>query len=319
MNKLVKGRTGIRLIIACAASTFLLIACATAAVAADATNAEVAPTGVSLTAFQAIILGLVEGATEYLPVSSTGHLIIVQNLLGLSDGDSDSHAADALAICIQGGAIFAVVLLYFARIRQMCVGMLGKEPNGLRLLRNLIIAFTPAAIIGLLFNDVIKEHLFGVKAVASSLLVGGLLILATAKTITHRSGDNGKELHEMSWSAALIIGLMQCCAFWPGFSRSLATILGAVWTGFRLSAAVEFSFLLGLTTLTAATAYEGLKHGPEMFSQYGYAMPLLALVVAFVAAALSIKFMIAFLNQFGLAWFGYYRIALAAACFYWLV
>lgn len=277
------------------------------------------PSPGSLSAFQAIVLGLVEGATEYLPVSSTGHLIIVQQLMGMGDAESESDAANALAICIQSGAILAVVLLYFSRIQQMCVGMLGKDPNGLRLLRNLIIAFMPAAIIGLLFNDVIKEHLFGVKPVAAALLVGGFLILGTAKTITNRSGENGKELHEMSWSAALLIGLMQCCAFWPGFSRSLATILGAVWSGFRLTAAVEFSFLLGLVTLSAATAYEGLKHGSAMFEQYGVGMPMLALVVAFVAAALSIKFMIKFLGDFGLAPFGYYRIALAAICFYWLV
>ncbi len=305
--------------IACTGSCLLVLVCATLACAADETAVSAPAAQGSLSAFQAIVLGLVEGATEYLPVSSTGHLIIVQQLMGMSDAESESDAANALAICIQSGAILAVVLLYFSRIQQMCVGMLGKDPNGLRLLRNLIIAFMPAAIIGLLFNDVIKEHLFGVKPVAAALLVGGFLILGTAKTITSRSGENGKELHEMSWSAALIIGLMQCCAFWPGFSRSLATILGAVWAGFRLAAAVEFSFLLGLVTLSAATAYEGLKHGSAMFEQYGIGMPLLALVVAFVAAALSIKFMIKFLGDFGLSPFGYYRIALAAICFYWLV
>jgi undecaprenyl-diphosphatase len=270
--------------------------------------------GNQLSILHAVILGVVEGATEYLPVSSTGHLVIAQRALGLGNEGEDADAANALAICIQSGAILAVFVLYFHRIRQMLRGLFGGDREGLRLVGNLLIAFTPAAVIGLLFHDWIKRHLFGIGPVAAALIVGGLLILATAKQLRQRSSDLGKELHRMSSRDALTVGLMQCLAFWPGFSRSLATILGCLWTGLNLAAAVEFSFLLGLVTLSAATVFEGMQHGDEILRHYGWISPLVALVVAFVSAVLSVRFMIGVLGRFGLSPFGYYRIALALIC-----
>jgi undecaprenyl-diphosphatase len=240
--------------------------------------------------------------------------LIVQRALGLGTEGEDLEAANALAICIQSGAILAVFVLYFHRIRQMMRGLLGGDREGLRLVGNLLIAFAPAAVIGLLFHDWIKQHLFGIGPVASALIVGGLLILATAKQLKERASDVGKELHTMSSRDALKVGLMQCLAFWPGFSRSLATILGCLWTGLNLAASVEFSFLLGLVTLSAATVFEGMQHGDEILRQYGWVSPLVALVVAFISAVLSVRFMIGVLGRFGLAPFGYYRIALAIVC-----
>lgn len=276
------------------------------------------PAHATLSLFQAVVLGFVEGVTEYLPVSSTGHLLIVEHLLGMDTDERQKQAAESLAICIQSGAILAVLVLYFGRIRQIVIGMLGRNPEGLKLLINLLVAFFPAAVIGLLFNKWIKAHLFGVVPVASALFVGGVLILVQSMFGAKKDKESGKELTQMSVLDSLFVGIMQCLAFWPGFSRSLATILGCRWAGVRMMAAVEFSFLLGLVTLSAATAYEGLKHGKEMIADYGMTMPLISLFVAFVAAVVSVRFMVGTLSRFGLNPFGYYRILLALACLYWL-
>jgi undecaprenyl-diphosphatase len=273
----------------------------------------------TLTLWQAVILGFVEGATEYLPVSSTGHLLIVQHLLGMDSNERQLEAAHSLAICIQAGAILAVVMLYFGRIRQMLSGAIGRDTDGLRILINLMIAFLPAAVIGLMFNKWIKQHLFGVLPVAVALFAGGVIILLQTRHKAKADSDSGKEMAQMSWQEALFVGVVQCLAFWPGFSRSLATILGCRFAGVRTMAAVEFSFLLGLITLTAATAYEGLKNGAEMISDYGAVMPLVALITAFFAAVVSVRFMVNALGKHGLAPFGYYRIILAIVCAVWLI
>ena len=273
----------------------------------------------TLTLLQAVILGFVEGATEYLPVSSTGHLLIVQHLLGMDSNERQLEAAHSLAICIQSGAILAVVMLYFGRIRQMVSGAIGRDSDGLRILINLIVAFSPAAVTGLIFNKWIKQHLFGVLPVAVALFVGGVIILMQTRSRQKADSDSGKEMAQMSWQDALFVGVVQCLAFWPGISRSLATILGCRFAGVRMTAAVEFSFLLGLITLTAATAYEGLKNGAEMISDYGAAMPLVALITAFFAAVVSVRFMVNALGKYGLAPFGYYRIILAVVCVVWLI
>lgn len=298
----------------------------------EATNPPKVATA-KLTVFQAIVLGLVEGATEYLPVSSTGHLLIAEHLLGMDGDEQQKAAAESLAICIQSGAILAVLLLYAGRIRQLLRGVLGKDRDGVRLLINLIVAFLPAAVIGLLFGKWIKAQLFGLTSVCLALLTGGLIILAqafwkrsstTSAMKTQEAGSSqaqqsdGRDMTEMSPPEALVVGLFQCLAFWPGFSRSLATILGCQLAGLRMMAAVEFSFLLGLVTLSAATGYEGLKHGAEMIASYGVATPAIALVTAFLSAIISVRFMVTSLNRFGLPPFGYYRLVLAIVCYVWL-
>lgn len=272
----------------------------------------------TLSLFQALVLGLVEGATEYLPVSSTGHLLIAEHLMGMDVDERQKEAADSLAICIQSGAILAVVMLYFGRIRQILVGVLGKNPDGLKLLINLVIAFFPAAVLALLLKDWVKQQLFGVMPVAAALFFGGVIILVYGLLTRKSNSDEGKEISDLTWSDAILIGTLQCLAFWPGFSRSLATILGCRFAKLKMMAAVEFSFLLGLVTLTAATGYEGLKHGKEMIADYGLAMPLVSLVTAFVAAVVSVRFMVGSLGKYGLTPFGYYRILLAIACVLWL-
>jgi len=214
----------------------------------------------AMTIVQSLLLGIIEGVTEYLPVSSTGHLIVAQRFMGIGTGDELSkQAADAFAICIQGGAILAVLGLYWPRVMQMLRGLLGKDSEGFRLLVAIVCGFLPAAVIGLAFNDWIEAHLFGLWPVVGAWIVGGVAILAVAWWRRgHPTPGGGRELAEITWKMALIIGFMQCVAMWPGTSRSLMTIVGGVMVGLTLRAAVEFSFLLGVVTLTAATGSAGL-------------------------------------------------------------
>jgi undecaprenyl-diphosphatase len=275
-----------------------------------------------LTLGQAAILGIVEGVTEYLPVSSTGHLLLAERILSIGADPETSvvqqertkEALDAYTICIQIGAIIAVLGLYFRRIRQMIRGLVGKDTEGRQLLISVIAGFLPAAVIGLLFNKLIKTYLFGTWPVIIAWFVGGVAILVVSRwnrNRGNRSADNGRSILELTWQMALIIGFAQCIAMWPGVSRSLATIVGGLLVGLSLSAAVEFSFLLGLITLGAATAYDALKHGQVMLQTFDATSLAVGVVFAFVAALLSVKWMVGYLNRHGLAIFGYYRVVLA--------
>jgi len=255
---------------------------------------------------QALILGLVEGITEYLPVSSTGHLLIAQRLLGIEEND----ASHAYAIAIQAGAILAVLGLYRQRVGQMIQGLLGRDAGGLKLAICVVIGFLPVAVLGGLFDKSIEAHLFGVTPVIAAWVVGAVLILALSKwTTAHREG---KSLDQIGWRGALVIGIAQCIAMWPGTSRSLVTILGGLLVGLSLPAAVEFAFLLGLITLTAATGYKALKSGNGMVAAYGWAPLIAGFAMAWVSAALAVKWMVAWLNKHGLALFAWWRLAAAA-------
>lgn len=261
---------------------------------------------------QALILGLVEGITEYLPVSSTGHLLIAQRLLGIEEGE----AANAYAIAIQAGAIVAVLGTYRHRVAGMVQGLLGRDDAGRQLALCLIAAFLPAAILGLLFDDRIEQHLFGVKPVIAAWVVGGILILALSRWVAARR--EGLDLGSLTWRAAVLIGFIQAIAMWPGTSRSLVTILGGLAVGLSLAAAVEFAFLLGVVTLTAASAYSIMKSGDGMLGTYGWPALLTGFFAAWVSAALAVKWMVAWLNRHGLALFAWWRFA-AAAVAAWLL
>lgn len=259
-------------------------------------------------AWQAALLGLVEGLTEYLPVSSTGHLILVQRALGLEA----STAHNAFAICIQAGAIAAVALLYRERLLQMLRGLAGSDPAGRRLFLRVIAAFVPAAVLGKLFDEKIEELLFGLWPVVAAWAVGGVVILFVARRRAGADPLRGKPLEELSLGGAVVIGLVQCLAMWPGTSRSLATILGGLGLGLALPAALEFSFLLGLVTLSAATAYKGLKDGSTMVNELGLTAIAIGFVVAAASAWASVRWMVGYLERRGLALFGWWRLALAA-------
>ncbi|MCF6267813.1 MAG: undecaprenyl-diphosphate phosphatase [Desulfuromusa sp.] len=276
----------------------------------------------ALTLGQAAILGVVEGLTEYLPVSSTGHLLLAERILSIGDSQSASgeekartkEAIDAYTICIQIGAIIAVLGLYFRRVKQMLLGLVGKDAEGRQLLISVVAGFLPAAVIGLIFNKLIKSYLFGPWPVVAAWFVGGVAILVVSRwnqRKAERSPRSGRSILELTWKMALIIGLAQCIAMWPGVSRSLITIVAGLLVGLSLSAAVEFSFLLGLITLSAATGYDALKHGQVMLQTFDALSLVVGVIFAFIAALLSVKWMVGYLNRHGLAIFGYYRVVLA--------
>lgn len=257
---------------------------------------------------EAILLGVVEGLTEYLPVSSTGHLTVTQEMLGLTATPEAEAAADAYAIAIQAGAILAVLGIYRERILNTINAVLGRtaEPqSGRNLALALIGGFIPAAIMGLLLEDTIKENLFSIWAVVAAWFVGGVALLFW------RTPEGGRPLESITLRDGVVIGFMQSIALWPGVSRSLVTILGALLVGISLAGAVEFAFLLGLITLGAATAYETLNSGSLIVEQFGLAAPLVGFVAALISAAAAVYWMVSYLQSHGLRIFGWYRIAIA--------
>lgn len=279
-----------------------------------------------MTLLDAILLGLVEGITEYLPVSSTGHLIITSALLGLDRDERTKAAVDAFNIVIQGGAILAVAGLYWPRIVQMLRGLTGREPVGVRLLVNLVIAFVPAALLGPVLNDAIEEHLFRPLPVLAALFLGGVwMIWLDRWRRRHELLDGvpslipgGASIDRLTPVQALGVGLFQCLAMWPGTSRSMMTIAGGTMLGLKPREAAEFSFLLGLPTLGGACVYrlaKNLKQShdggpPNLFDLLGGMNVALGVIVAAGAAAVAVRWLVSFLNRHGLAPFGVYRIAL---------
>jgi len=285
---------------------------AATAVVARAQDAPAAAIPNELTVPKAIVLGLVEGVTEFLPVSSTGHLLVVQRAMGIGQTDETKSAADTYAVTIQAGAILAVVLLYHRRIRSMIQGVLGRDPAGRTVAIAVIIAFVPAAVVGVALEHPIRDHLLGVWPVIIAWTVGGVLLLVFGDRHHDQEERHRPGLESITARQALIIGAVQVLALWPGTSRSLVTIIAALAVGLSLSAAIEFSFLLGLVTLGAATAYEGLKSGGEVVSTFGVVAPLVGMVVAFLSAVVAIRWMVTYLQRHSLAIFGWYRIGIAA-------
>ena len=296
----------------------IILTASTLATAADLKTEEAGQPLMSTA--QAAILGIIEGLTEYLPVSSTGHLLLAERIMGIggdsvADGNQGRQdAIEAYTICIQAGAIIAVLGLYFRRVRQMLAGLAGKDRDGRTLFINIVVGFLPAAVSVLLFNGLIKAWLFGPWPVVAAWLAGGLAILAVHwhRKSQPASAASGFSLEELSWKMALVIGFAQCIAMWPGVSRSLITIVGGIMVGMSLPAAVEYSFLLGVLTLGAATAYDTVKHGQEMLQAFDPMALVTGLVFAFISAVAAIKWMVAYLNRHGMAIFGYYRVGLAA-------
>ena len=262
-----------------------------------------------LTTAKAAVLGVIEGITEYLPVSSTGHLTVAERMLDIGQHDATKDAVKHYTVIIQIGAILAVLLIFWSRIVQMIQGLFGRSEVGRRTLIALVIAFIPAAVTGLAFEKPIEDRLFGPFPVAIAWIIGGIAILLFARR-QKRTGLGGQSLDLITSRQAAIIGVSQVLALWPGTSRSLVTIIAAVLVGLSLQAAVEFSFLLGLATLSAATLYTGAKHGSEVVDAFGVGSPLLGIIVAAFAAFVAVRWMIAYLNKHDLGVFGWYRLAI---------
>jgi len=255
----------------------------------------------------AVLLGIVEGLTEYLPVSSTGHLILVSQFLG-----ETSEGAKAFDIVIQLGAILAVVVHYRRLLGARVAGLLRRDIASVRLALALAVGFAPAAAIGFLLHKTIKAHLFGPLPVAFALFAGGVLMIVVERVREQRKLHGLVGLEHVTPGRALVIGLGQCFSLWPGSSRSMCTIVAGQATGLSTGTAAEFSFLLALPTLGAATVYEGLKARHELSSSVGGVQLWVGMLVSFFVAWGVIAVFIRYLQRRGLAPFGYYRIALAA-------
>lgn len=256
---------------------------------------------------QTIIIAIVEGLTEFLPVSSTGHMIITQKLLGVGEGDPFVHA---FTFIIQFGAILSVVCLYWKRFFQMRNQQEVREK--LRLYGLLIVGVLPAVVIGLLAkkSGLLSLLLDSVHVVAIMLVVGGIFML-----FCDRLFDKGCEQNEVTWQRALKIGFFQCISVIPGVSRSMATIVGGMQQKLTRKSAAEFSFFLAVPTMAGATLLDLL----EMFGQdttwatsHNITMLLVGCVVAFIVAILAMKWFVAFLTKYGFKAFGWYRIVVGA-------
>ena len=249
--------------------------------------------------FTALILGLIEGLTEFLPVSSTGHLIIFGDLLNYTDAQSK-----VFKIVIQLAAILAVCWDYRERIASV-VGGLRSDPAAQRFTAHLIIAFLPAAVLGLLFYKIIKGYLFNPLTVATMLILGGLLILYIEKRAYHPRLNS---VEEMSWKDALKVGFAQSLAMIPGTSRSGATIMGGLIFGLSRKTATEFSFFLAIPTMLAATVYDVYKNW-ALLSVNDLPVFAVGFVASFLAAMVAVKAFIKFVSNNSFAPFAWYRIA----------
>ncbi len=261
---------------------------------------------------QALVLGIIEGLTEYLPVSSTGHLIVATHALKV-----DSEAADSFDIVIQAGAILAVLVQYRSLLATRALGLFSREKASLQLFSQLLVAFMPAAVTGLLFRKAIKEHFFSPKTVAIAFVVGGVFMIVASRVQSNDTPATTTKLEDMTISQAAKVGLGQCFALIPGMSRSMCTILAGRFAGLSMPIAAEFSFLVGLPTLGAATVYEGWKARHVLMDQIGAQNLAVGLVTSFVVAWGVIAIFIRYLSRRGLEPFGYYRIA--AAVVVWVV
>ncbi len=259
----------------------------------------------------AALLGVIEGLTEYLPVSSTGHLILAAHFLGKKAG--------AFEIVIQLGAVLAVVVHYRALLARHVAGIFARKPESLRLLFAIAIAFAPTAVVGLLFYKKIKALLFAPIPVAIALAVGGVLMIVTERVRKSRHIVGVEGLEHVTLGRAFLIGLGQCVSMIPGSSRSMCTILTAQATGLSTTTAAEFSFLLALPTLGAATIYDGIKSREELMSpDVGVLSIAIGLVVSFLVAWAVIAAFLKYLQRRGLEPFGYYRIVVGVLVF-WLM
>jgi undecaprenyl-diphosphatase len=254
----------------------------------------------------ASLLGVVEGLTEFLPVSSTGHLILADRLLG------GAGAGDAsFDIVIQLGAVLAVLLHYRALLRERLAGALRRDAVALRLAASLLVAFLPVAVLGLLVRRAVKAHLFGLVPVAGALIVGGVVMIAVERWLRSRPGRDALDgLEHVTPRRALLIGLGQCAALWPGTSRSMVTIVSGQLTGLSTPTAAEFSFLLALPALGAATVFEGWKARRELLAGGNGAALAVGLVVSFFVAWAALASFLTFVKRRGVEPFGYYRIGL---------
>jgi undecaprenyl-diphosphatase len=252
--------------------------------------------------FKAFILGIVEGLTEFLPISSTGHLIIAGQLL-----DYTGEKAKVFEMVIQSGAMLAVVWEYRARFTRVLAGLFD-DPVAQRFAINLVVAFMPAAVLGLAFGSLIKRHLFHAIPVAAAFIVGGIIILWVERSPRRATVE---DVDQMTWKDALKVGFAQAIALIPGTSRSGATIIGGMLFGLSRRVATEFSFFLAVPTLVAAGGYDLYRHR-ALFDAGDIGMFSVGFVVSFVSAFLCVRWLIRYISRNDFSMFAWYRIAFGA-------
>ena len=253
---------------------------------------------------KALVLGIVEGLTEFLPVSSTGHLILAGDLLHFND-----DKAKVFEIVIQTGAMLAIVWEYRAKFRRIAAG-LASEPAARRFVTNLVVAFIPAAVLGLAFGKLIKAYLFHAVPVALAFIVGGFVILWVERSLHPRIRIERAD--DMTWRDALKVGVAQAFALIPGTSRSGATIIGGMLFGLSRKAATEFSFFLAVPTLVAAGGYDFWKNR-ALFDAGDFSLFAVGSITAFVSAFLCVRWLLRYIATHDFAPFAWYRIAFGAA------
>jgi undecaprenyl-diphosphatase len=258
----------------------------------------------------AILLGILEGLTEFLPVSSTGHLILATELLGF-----DQREWEVFNIAIQPAAILAIVVLYWRTFWDVAKGLFGLEKGALNFVRNLLVAFFPAVLLGLAFGDIIETFLGNAVLVCWALIIGGFAILAVERWANPPA--TGPGVAGMPLRTSVLVGLVQCLAMIPGVSRSGATILGAMAFGVDRKTAAEFSFFLAVPTLSGATVYQLAKYGSDLTTRD---MELIGIgsAVGFVTALVVVKVFIAVVTKIGFAPFAWYRIVVGTLGLAWL-
>ena len=273
-----------------------------------------------MSVFEAIIIAIVEGLTEFLPVSSTGHMIITQNVLGVES----TEFVKAFTFIIQFGAILSVVVLYWKRFFQLNRTSLPEGASKLKQFLHkfdfywkLFVAFIPAAVLGLLFSDAIDAMLERVEVVAVMLVIGGIFMLYCDKIFNKGSDDT-----KFTEKRAFMVGLYQCISMIPGVSRSMATIVGGMSQRMTRKAAAEFSFFLAVPTMFAATVYKMyklFKEGGTEIIMDNMVVLIVGNVVAFIVAMLAIKFFISYVQKYGFKAFGWYRIIVGGLILVWLL
>ncbi len=256
-----------------------------------------------------ILLGIVEGLTEYIPVSSTGHLVLAGALLGYHD-----EASKTFDIVIQLGAILAVVVLYWRRFWDVLVGLAGRDAGAWAFTRNIFLGFFPSMVVGAFAYSAIRVMLESPAVVAWALILGGVAILVIERIAKHVTTES---VEGMSWRTAIGIGIIQCLSMIPGVSRSGATIMGALTLGVERKTAAEFSFFVAIPTMVAASAYSLLKEGASLpASQIGAIA--IGFIVSFLVAMAVIKLFFAMVSRFGFGPFAWYRILIGGAALIWL-
>jgi undecaprenyl-diphosphatase len=277
-----------------------------------------------MTPKESVILGLTQGITEFMPVSSTGHLILVDRLMSnakvLQSSVLESvenvrlQARNAYFVIIQFGSIFAVMLLYRRRFVDMALGVLVGKCSGCRLTTNLLISFLPTAILGFFVDGWVQKKLYGTGIIAAALIIGSIIMLLAERSYRQQHVWNGT-IDTLDPRQSLLIGLWQCISLVPGMSRSMTAIVGGYKSGLRRSEAVEYSFLLGCVTSLAAAMYKFVKDFDVILSYFAVKTFSLGILVTFVSSIAVVKILVSFISRFGIALFAWYRIILAIIIF----